>query len=114
YGGTQFADDRGSISFATSYSETTPLPWSKRRGYGPGLLIFRANPENTGPDDGIFDFTHHSNGRLNHIAYGGSFVFDDVYYTFDPNLRPMVHDAEPWGPTDDNAIGGDGWRWTDF
>tara|TARA_R110002096_G_scaffold223000_6_gene411983 strand:- start:2286 stop:5123 length:2838 start_codon:yes stop_codon:yes gene_type:complete len=115
-GGFRFNDDRGSFTFATSYSKAEPLEWNERREYGPGLLLLQANPNNTGPNDGIPDQLHYDNLRLNHIAYGSSFVLNNTYYTFDEGgaVRPMQHDSEPFGPTSVFAQGGDGWVWDDF
>lgn len=112
--GTRFNEDRGSLSFSVSHSKTDPLHWSQRRNLGPGLLQLLANPDNTGPNDGIPDLKHFSNVRLAGLSEAGTFVLNNTRYTFDPQLRPVVHDSSPFGQAAYRGIGGDGWNWPDY
>lgn len=79
FGGTKFAEDRGSINFAVSYNKANPLI-AEDRSYLRHVPTDQANPANTGPDDGIPD----------------TIIFRDVVgYINSPNANFYLN-GQPW------------------
>ena len=111
YGGTDFHDGRGSATLSVSYNNQGKLDFSQRPSSRTNPFSL-ANPENTGPNDGIFDNILFPDVRFNNFAYGGAFTIGQIKYTVDPGLRPIMHDAQTG--TSFSGIGGDGWNPGDF
>jgi len=85
-GGTDFDNNRGSLVFGLSYSKEYELKASQR-DFSRTQLNLRPNPDNTGPDDGIFDRIHVEDLRFSALPYGGRFIVAGQEYTVDPDLR---------------------------
>lgn len=105
FGGTPFAEGRGSLSFAVNRTKDDlvgnhQVPWLDRRGYP----FFVSNPDNTGPNDGIADFINIANGRVRPLHYAGAFNVNGSLYTVDPGLRLIENDRIISGI----GVGGDG------
>jgi iron complex outermembrane receptor protein len=110
--GSKFDNDKGSVTLAFSYAKEEPLMGSERDFSELPIFAF-TNPENTGPNDGIYDNIHYDDNRFSNTHYGGTFRVNDVHYTVDPNLR-TVQNGSPllFGFLAYN--GGDGFDGADF
>ena len=106
FGGSQFADGRGSITFGGSYNKDEPLT-ATGRDFSDGILYLFANGANTGPNDGIPDSIHYPDFRLPGTHGAGTFVIAGDQYTVDPNLRLIQNDVIY--PIGFIASGGDGY-----
>lgn len=68
FAGTRFRDDRGAINFAVTYSDESALSL-KDRPYTRYPTVRRANPANTGANDGIPDTITHINADVEYVHY---------------------------------------------
>lgn len=88
--GNNFGDDRGNVYFNTSWDRSQSA-YASKRGWSSSNRRFAANPDNTGPDDGIPDMVlYDDTGYIGTPAggqvvgpngetfeeYGGPFTFD--------------------------------------
>ncbi|RMB08065.1 TonB-dependent receptor-like protein [Eilatimonas milleporae] len=81
-GGSGFDDGKGNISVAVTYNNAEAL-FAEDRDFARSWTALRRNPENTGPDDGIFDQVTLRDLRVNTYLYEGSFIVDDMLYAYD-------------------------------
>ena len=105
-GGLSFDDARGHISVAATYNNAEAL-FAEERDFARRWTALRRNPDNTGPDDGIFDQVTLRDLRVNTYLYEGSFIVDDELYAYDQErgLR-IVDQGEPISRI--VAVGGEG------
>jgi iron complex outermembrane recepter protein len=92
YGGTLFADDRGTLNIGLSYNDEEPF-FIRDRSFLFPPLNFIGNPANTGPDDGIPDQITIEDVRYVQTHPAGTFVIGDTRYTVDPALRQTQNGA---------------------
>ncbi|GAM07616.1 TonB-dependent receptor [Novosphingobium sp. MBES04] len=108
--GSDFADERGSVVVGVSYNRERPL-MARQRSFGRQQVALFNNPDNTGPDDGIYDAVAVPDYRYNGTPYGGNFPIGGTSYTYDANgVRPVSNTAS----TANYAAGGDGFNDADF
>ena len=108
--GSDFADGRGKVVLGASYNREHLLMANKRE-FGRNQVELFSNPDNTGPNDGIYDSIAIANYRYTGTTYGGTYNIGDTAYTYDENgVRPLQNDQRVsfWG------VGGDGFDDADF
>lgn len=105
FGGTQFADERGSLTFGASYNKEKAIH-AKQRDFAAQSKFLFLNELNTGPSDGIPDQIHYNGLLLPNTHPAGTFVIGGTRYTVDPGLRPTQNDQSFFGGL--LGIGGDG------
>ncbi len=86
--GSPFDGGKGSFTAGFSHSQEDPLMGFQREFSELPLFAF-TNPDNTGPNDGIFDQIHYDDNRFPNTHYGGTFRVGGVHYTVDPGLREV-------------------------
>lgn len=91
--GTELSDDRGFISVAGSYSRNMPLAVDERE-FSDFCMQTAVNPENTGPNDGIFDNITHRDTVVPILSAHGSFEIGGIAYTYDPVARPFNNELD--------------------
>ncbi|MGY8896934.1 MAG: TonB-dependent receptor plug domain-containing protein [Paraglaciecola sp.] len=84
-GGSEFADGKGRMVLGISFSKEQELRTSQR-DFGTQLNLV-ANPDNTGPDDGIPDRIHVDNLGLFAFSPNGAFNIGGDWYTDDNGVR---------------------------
>ena len=91
---------------AATYNNAEAL-FAEERDFARSWTALRRNPDNTGPDDGIFDQVTLRDLRVNTYLYEGSFIVDDELYAYDQErgLR-IVDQGEPISRI--IAVGGEG------
>lgn len=111
-GGT-FADDRGSFVIGGTYSGTNPFFFKDRIGVG-NQLGYAANPENTGPNDGIPDNITSPNFRYIYLDWTPSIWINNStynnaeFYIENGGLRQAHYDTQWVYAQTSNGNGGDG------
>lgn len=89
-GGGSFAGGRGSARFGVTYNKSETLRYVDRDYVYEDRATWVANPDNTGPDDGIADRIPASPFYSSTIAYDPGFVIDGQrYYYDDSTLIPQ-------------------------
>jgi iron complex outermembrane recepter protein len=106
HAGKNFGDGRGNISIGGSYSKQDILMGNQRR-FGQQAQGFFANPDNTGPNDGISDQRRFDNFVFSGFATTGTFYVDGTEYTVNPNLQAKTYGDGPFGPGFFVATAGD-------
>ncbi|NOX82007.1 MAG: TonB-dependent receptor [Alphaproteobacteria bacterium] len=106
HAGLNFDDDRGNISIGGSYSKQNILMGNQRR-FGQQAQGFFANPDNTGPNDGISNLRRFDNFVFSGFATTGTFYVDGTEYTVNPNLQAKTYGDGPFAPGFFVATAGD-------
>lgn len=81
FGGMSFNDGRGSVTLGLNYNDEEPL-FKRDAGFVLPTLRFRANPADTGPNDGIPDQITEMDWHVPLASYGGSFFSPDFSEVF--------------------------------
>lgn len=93
--GTEFAEDRGFVNVAGTFSRSTQLAVNERE-FSNFCMQTAVNPENTGPNDGIFDNITYRDTVVPILSATGSFEIGGIAYTYDPAVgaRPFNNELD--------------------